>query len=185
MTAQHIEKIIESLLFSSEKPLSLEKIKEVLDDVDEDSIKNAISKLSEYYKSQDRSFRIAEVAGGYQFVTKSDYGIWISKLYKKPQDKLRGPSLETLAIIVYKQPITKAEIEAIRGVNVDSVLKTLMEKNFIKIRGRRESPGRPLLYGTTSDFLERFGLNDLSSLPVLKEFHESDLEYEKHKKRGE
>ena len=97
--------------------------------------------------------------------------------------------METLAIIVYRQPITKAEIEAIRGVNIDSVLKTLMDRNLVKIKGRRDAPGRPLLYGTTDEFLTRFGLKDLNTLPPLKEFCESDLDFEKYKqeldKRGE
>ncbi|NQT22697.1 MAG: SMC-Scp complex subunit ScpB [Candidatus Omnitrophica bacterium] len=179
MVDKNIEKIIEALLFSSEKSLPLDKIVEILGGVEQDSIKEAVSGLNEYYKSEDRSFHVEEIAGGYQLVTKPEYGVWLNKLYKKPQDKLRGPSLETLAIIVYRQPITKSEIEAIRGVNVDSVLKTLIEKNLIKIRGRKDSPGRPLLYGTTEDFLQRFGLNDLKSLPPLKEFCESDLDYEK------
>lgn len=181
----NIERIIEAILFSSEKPVSLDKIKEALDGVDIASIEKGLSKLKEYYKAQDLSFHIEEVAGGYQFVTKPEYAIWIDKLRKKGQDKLRGASLETLAIIVYKQPVTKSEIEHIRGVNVDSVLKTLMEKNLIKIRARKDSPGRPLLYGTTNEFLERFGLKDLNSLPPLKEFCEKDLDYSQFKDKLE
>lgn len=185
MSDKTIGKVIEALLFSSPKPLPLDKIKDVMENVDADSIKKEISDLNEYYKREDRSFHIEEVGGGYRLVTKPDYAGWLNKLYKKPPDKLKWPTLETLAIIVYKQPITKSEIERIRGVNVDSVLKTLIEKNLIKIRGRKDSPGRPLLYGTTDHFLDRFGLKDLNSLPPLKEFYQTDLEYEKPRQESE
>jgi len=181
MADKNVEKIIEALLFSSNKPLPVNKIEEILEGISQDSIKEAVSGLNEYYRSQERSFQVEEVAGGYRLVTKPEYVVWLNKLYKKPQDKLRGPSLETLAIIVYKQPITKSEIEAIRGVNVDSVLKTLIEKDLIKIKGRKNTPGRPLMYGSTDEFLQRFGLKDLKSLPPLKEFCESDLDFEKSK----
>jgi len=181
MSDQNIEKIIEALLFSSDKPLPVIKIEEILEGVSQDSIKEAVSGLNEYYKNQERSFQVEEIAGGYRLVTKPEYVVWLNRLYKKPQDKLRGPSLETLAIIVYRQPITKSEIEAVRGVNVDSVLKTLLEKDLIKIKGRKDAPGRPLMYGSTDEFLQRFGLKDLKSLPPLKEFCESDLDFEKHR----
>jgi len=172
----NIEKVIEALLFSSDKPLPLNKIKEALG-MDAGVIKDALKKLEEYYDREARSFRLAEIAGGYQIVTRAEYGVWINKLQKKGADKIRGASMETLAIIVYKQPITKNEIEAIRGVNVDGVIKTLMEKNLIKIKGRKEAPGRPIIYGTTDEFLLRFGLKDLNSLPPLREFTEKDLDY--------
>ncbi|MDD5440177.1 MAG: SMC-Scp complex subunit ScpB [Candidatus Omnitrophica bacterium] len=177
MSDINIEKAIEALIFSSDKPLPITKIKEALGTTDLETIKGTLANLRNYYAAQDRSFELQEIAGGYQFVTKPDYCLWISKLYKKQQDKIRGASMETLAIIVYKQPITKAEIESVRGVNVDGVLKTLLEKNLIKIKGRREAPGRPLLYGTTDEFLMRFGLKDLNSLPPLKEFTEQDLDF--------
>jgi len=186
MREQNIEKIIEALLFASEKPLAIDKMKEALSDiegVDTKLIEEALRCLKEYYDVQQRSFELTEIAGGYQIATRSDYGVWINKLYKRQQDKLRGPSMETLAIIVYKQPVTKAEIEAIRGVNVDGVIKTLMEKNLVKIKGRKDVPGRPILYGTTDEFLVRFGLKDIKSLPSLKEFTEKDLDYEKLKDR--
>lgn len=185
MDEKTIERIIEAFLFASDKPLSLDRIKETLEDVDEETIKNAIAGLKSYYSSQNLSFTIAEVAGGYQLTTHPDYKVWVNKLYKKPKDKLRGPSMETLAIVVYRQPITKGEIEAIRGVNVDGVLKTLMERNLIRIKGRKDSPGRPLLYATTDEFLERFGLKDLKSLPPLKEFRESDLDFERYRESQE
>lgn len=177
MVEKNIEKIVESLLFSTDKPLPLARIKEVLEDLDVNVIKEAIDQLKTYYFSLDRSFELIEIAGGYQLVTKSEYATWLAKLYKKAQDKIRDASMETLAIIVYKQPITKAEMEAIRGVNVDGVVKTLLDKNLIKIKGRKDVPGRPLVYGTTDEFLIRFGLKDLNSLPPLKEFTEHDLDF--------
>lgn len=179
MAEKNIERVIEALLFSSDKPLEIDKMKMALDNIDTDVIKEALQQLKEYYNTQDRSFTLAEIAGGYQIVTKPEYSVWINKLYKRPPDKIRGASMETLAIVVYRQPVTKAEIEAIRGVNVDGVIKTLMEKNLIKIKGRKETPGRPLLYGTTEEFLIRFGLKDLKSLPPLKEFTERDLDFTK------
>ena len=113
------------------------------------------------------------------------YSKWISALYKRPPDRLSGPSLETLAIIAYKQPLTRSQIELIRGVNVDGVLRTLEERNLIRSRGRLEAPGRPILYGTTVEFLQHFGLKSLEELPKLKEFQESDLDFVKEKEKHE
>ena len=113
------------------------------------------------------------------------YSRWISALYKRPPDRLSGPSLETLAIIAYKQPLTRSHIELIRGVNVDGVLHTLEERNLIRSRGRLDAPGRPILYGTTTEFLQHFGLKSLDELPKLKEFQESDLDFVKEKEKHE
>jgi segregation and condensation protein B len=173
---ENIEKIVEALLFSSDIPLPAKMIRDTIKGIDVTEIKKAIRTLREEYAKTERSFDIVEVAQGFQMVTKPEYGVWIHKMYKKPDDKIRGASMETLAIIVYKQPITKAEVEAIRGVNVDGVIKTLLDKNLIEIQGRKDCPGRPLLYGTTNTFLLRFGLNDINSLPPLKEFTEQDIE---------
>ena len=173
---ENIEKIIEALLFSSEVPLPAKVIRNTIKGIDVTEVKKAIKKLREEYAQTQRSFDIVEVAQGFQIVTKPEFGVWIHKMYKKPEDKIRGASMETLAIVVYKQPITKAEVEAIRGVNVDGVVKTLLDKNLIEIQGRKDCPGRPLLYGTTNTFLLRFGLKDIDSLPPLKEFTEQDLE---------
>jgi DNA-binding MarR family transcriptional regulator len=112
------------------------------------------------------------------------YSRWISLLYKKGPDRLTGPSLETLAIIAYKQPITRSEIEAIRGVNVERILHALEEKELIRTRGRLEAPGRPILYGTTTEFLQHFGLKSLDELPKLKEFQESDLDFIRERERA-
>jgi len=177
MVEKSFENAVEALLFVTDKPLSVDKLSEVMDDADKSLVKEAVESIKTHYASSDRSFELAEIAGGYQFVTKKEYSVWIAKLHKKAADKIRGASMETLAIIVYKQPITKAEIEAIRGVNSDGVVKTLMEKNLVRIKGRKDAPGRPLLYGTTNEFLVRFGLKDINSLPPLREFTEKDIDF--------
>jgi len=151
-------------------------------------IKNIILELAKEYEDTQRSFSIKEIAGGFQIVTDPTLAPWLKKLYKTSgSDRLTGPSLETLAIVAYKQPATKPEIETIRGVNVDGVLKTLIEKNLVRIAGRKETVGRPILYGTTQEFLQYFGLNSLEELPRLEEFHitESDIELPEHLKKEE
>jgi len=185
MAEKMIKKVIEALLFVSEKPLMIDEIKRVLDGIEEEKIKEAIEELRLDYEKQERSFVIAELAGGYQIITKPEFAPWVSKLFKKDETKLSNPSLETLAIIAYRQPLTRSEMEKIRGVNVDGVLKTLLDKGLIKIRGRKDAPGRPIAYGTTEAFLKRFGLGGLEHLPKLRDFTEHDLEFdredEKHK----
>jgi len=179
MAEKLIKKIIEALLFVSEKPLTVEDIRQSIDGMDEEKIKIAIEELKKEYSDSERSFNIAELAGGYQIITNPEFAPWISKLFKRDETKLSNPSLETLAIIAYKQPLTRSEIEAIRGVNVDGVIKTLVDKNLIKMRGRRDVPGRPITYGTTNEFLKRFGLKGLDHLPKLRDFTEHDLDFEK------
>ncbi|MEE9500311.1 MAG: SMC-Scp complex subunit ScpB [Candidatus Omnitrophota bacterium] len=179
MAEKKIKKIIEALLFVSEKPLTIEDFRQALDGLPEEKIKEAIDELCRDYIKEERSFGIAELAGGYQIVTNPEFAPWISKLFKQDESRLSTPSLETLAIISYRQPITRSEIERIRGVNVEGVLKTLLDKNLIKIRGRKDAPGRPITYGTTETFLERFGLKGLEQLPKLHDFTEHDLEFEK------
>lgn len=178
-----IKKVIEALLFVSEKPLTAEDLKQALDGLDEEKIKEAIAELRVDYERNERSFGIAELAGGYQIVTNPEFAPWISKLFKRDEAKLSNPSLETLAIIAYKQPLTRGEIEKIRGVNVEGVLKTLLDKGLIKVRGRKDAPGRPIAYGTTEEFLKRFGLKGLEHLPKLHDFTEHDLEFEREDER--
>ena len=161
MDRDEAKKILEAVLFVSDKPVSINTLREVLKEVEATVIRALIEELNSEYASSNRSYSIKEIAGGFQMLTDPAYSKWISSLYKKPPDKLTGPSLETLAIIAYKKPITKSEIEAIRGVNVDGVLNTLEERGLIKSRGRLETVGRPILYGTTGEFLERFGLKSL------------------------
>lgn len=161
--------IIEALLFVSEVPLSLAKIKELLSMYTHGEITAALHDLREEYAGDGHGFALEEVAQGYQFRTKLEYADWVRKLNKMTPTRLSRAALESLAIIAYKQPILRSEIEAIRGVDVGGVLHLLLEKKLIKIMGRKNVPGRPFLYGTTQRFLEVFSLNDLSSLPSLKE----------------
>lgn len=183
METEQSKKIIEALLFVSDKPVSLDALKDVLKSLESTEIRTIIEELNAEYSSSGRSFSIKEIAGGFQILTDPVYSRWISALYKRPPDKLTGPSLETLAIIAYKQPLTRSQIELIRGVNVDGVLHTLEERSFIRSRGRLEAPGRPILYGTTAEFLQHFGLKSLDELPKLKEFQESDLDFVKEKEK--
>ena len=183
MAKTAIKKIVEALLFVSQKPLTIDDLRQALDGLKEDEIKKTIEELREDYTKDERSFGIAELAGGYQIVTNPEFAPWISKLFRRDEMRLSAPSLETLAIIAYKQPLTRSEIEKIRGVNVEGVLKTLVDKNLIKIRGRKDAPGRPITYGTTDEFLKRFGLKGLEHLPKLYDFKEHDLEFDNEDKR--
>jgi segregation and condensation protein B len=133
----------------------------------------AIQHLNSLYEQEARAFRVVEIAGGYQFATRAEYSEYVVRLSKeKSRRRLSGASLETLAIVAYKQPVSKLDIENIRGVNCDEVLKSLLEKNLVTITGRAEAVGRPLLYGTTTDFLRHFGLHDLTDLPRPREIEE-------------
>ncbi|MFH1996719.1 MAG: SMC-Scp complex subunit ScpB [Candidatus Omnitrophota bacterium] len=172
--------IIEALLFASDRPLFVEEMQEVTRDVGAIDIPAVVKALNAEYEASERSFGIREIAGGYQMMTDPAYSKWIARLTKRSTDKLRGPSLETLAIIAYRQPITRGEIEAIRGVNVDGVLSTLEARGLIRTRGRKDALGRPILYGTTSEFLKHFGLRSIDHLPKLREFTENDLDFVKN-----
>ena len=180
MEKEQAKKIIEALLFTSDKPLTIVQIKEVLEELDAQVIKSLITQLRDEYTDSGRSFNITEVAGGYRISTDPQYAPWLQKLYRKSRtEKLSHPSLETLSIVAYRQPITRLEIEDVRGVNVEGVLKTLLEKSLVRICGRKKIIGRPFLYGTTRFFLEFFGLQGLEDLPKLEEFEEASLELEK------
>lgn len=185
MDNAQLKNIVEALLFVSDKPVSLDTLKDVLEGEETTRIRASIEELNGEYASSGRSFTIKEIAGGFQMLTDPAYSQWVASLYKKSPDKLTGPALETLSIIAYKQPIARTDIEAIRGVNVDGVLRTLEERGLIRTRGRMDAPGRPILYGTTTEFLERFGLKSLDELPRLKEFKEVDLDFVKEKERAE
>ena len=164
--------IIESLLFVSEVPLSLVKLKTILAMHTHGEIIQALEELRQEYDDLRHGFSLDEVAQGYQFRTKPEYGEWIRKLKKIIPTRLSQASLETLAVIAYKQPILRSEIESVRGVDVGGILRLLLEKNLIKILGRKNVPGRPIIYGTTQKFLEFFSLKDISSLPTLEEMGE-------------
>jgi segregation and condensation protein B len=167
--AKSMKMIIEALLFSSDKPLTVKDIHDCLPDSDKAEIKNSLTILQHDYDTLERSFVLKEVAGGFQFRSRPEYGSYILRMFQKTPNRLSRATIETLAIIAYKQPIIKSEVERLRGVDVGGILKTLMEKDLVKIMGRKDLPGRPLIYGTTKKFLEVFDLKDLSSLPKLKE----------------
>lgn len=164
---------VEALIFASDTPLPRKKIKELLELQSEKEISQAIKDLNAKYDKQNSALQIIEVGGGHQLVTRPEFDSLIKKLYRsRSAGRLTHRALETLAIVAYKQPITKTEIEAIRGVNVDGVMRTLIERNLITVTGRVKAPGNPLLYGTTKYFLEYFGLKSIKDLPQLKEIDE-------------
>lgn len=161
--------LIETLLFISGEPLTLSALK-AASDIPEQDLQSILQDLMAEYSAKNGGILIIEIAGGFQMVTNPSNAKWLRKFFSaSTSNKLSLPALETLSIIAYKQPIIKAEIEDIRGVNSDGVIKSLMDKRLIKIIGRKEAPGKPLLYATTREFLQYFGLKDLSELPTLKE----------------
>ncbi len=165
--------ILEALLFMSADPLPMNRIVSLLGAVSKQEVEQALISLKHDYEQEGRGLHLAEIAGGYRILTKPDYAPWIKRLEKvKAPPKLSRSALESLAIIAYKQPIVRAEIEQIRGVETSGVLRTLLERKLVRIVGRKEEPGRPILYGTTKFFLEHFGLRDLSQLPPLREVKE-------------
>jgi len=170
---EEIKRIVEALLFASPEPLTIDRIIAIVPGVEKDEVARAAQELSEDYARDTRSFQIVEVGGGYQLATKPDYSVWVEKLLETgARARLSRAALETLAVVAYKQPVLRSAIEAIRGVNVDGVLRTLMERNLVRIVGRGEGPGRPLLFGTTKDFLLQFGINRVSDLPKVDEIDE-------------
>ncbi len=164
-----VKPILEALIFVSEPPIQLETLVETLPAWDQQSILEGIHRIKEEYADESKGIELVEVAGGYQFRTKSKWAEWIQRLKKTKAVKLSRSALEALAIVAYRQPIIRPEIEEIRGVDSGWVLRTLLEKDLIKIMGRKDIVGRPIVYGTTKTFLELFGLNTLSELPTLKE----------------
>jgi len=161
---------LEALLFSTHHPLTAGRLAELLDVESTRPLRRAIKALNDHYEQAGRSFRVEQVAGGYQMLTLPEYGEYLSKLHRREADtKLTKAALETLAIIAYKQPILRADVEAIRGVACGETIRSLMEKHLVRIAGRAEEPGRPILYGTTKRFLELFGLNSLKDLPQAEE----------------
>ena len=166
--------LLEALLFFSGEPLTPSILKGVTE-MEEPEIKGLIEGLMADYRLRGGGIRIVEVANGYQMVTDPEFAAWIKKLKgSQVSSRLSLAALETLAIIAYKQPIIKTEIEQVRGVNADGVIKTLLDRRLIKIMGKKEAPGKPLLYGTTKEFLQYFGLKDLGELPTLKDLARED-----------
>ena len=194
-------RLIEALIMGSNEVVSARDIRVVFDEVNKiasesttqnrfetisaEELNKFVDILNKEYEEKSHPFRIQKIAGGFLFVTLPEYAIWLGKLYnERARRKLSSTAVETLAIIAYRQPISKTEIEFIRGVNCDYILKTLLEKNIVSIVGRASTPGRALLYGTTSEFLKQFGLNEISELPKPREIEdmisEADREMEKY-----
>jgi len=172
MNVKESDQIIESLLFASPDPLSQSLLNQVFDKP-VPFLNEAVIRLNEFYLKNKKPYFIDNIAGGYQLVTKPEFDIWIRRLIGKSNKlTLSAAALDTLAIIAYKQPIGRYDIEAIRGVDSSGVIKTLLSRSLIMIKGRGDGPGRPLLYATTKLFLEKFGLNRLSDMPKLKEVSE-------------
>jgi len=172
-----IESIIESLLFVAGEPLSLKRICDVISGAEQVEVEEALNQLVQRYEGEERGLRMVEVAGGYQFQTDPDHAGWVGRLLQSRPVRLSRASLETLAIAAYKQPVTRAEVEDIRGVDCGGVLKTLLEHGFIRIAGRMDAPGKPLIYTTDKRFMEFFRLKSLSELPTLKEL--ADIQEER------
>jgi segregation and condensation protein B len=186
-----LQKIIEALLFSAQKPLSIHEITAAIKEAEGDlasetpnefarvrkaEVAAALEELKVEYIQQSRAFQVVEKAEGWQLATDPSFAVWVRQLFPAPKPaRLSAPALETLAIIAYRQPITRADVEAVRGVNIDGVLQTLMERGLVKIAGRAEIPGRPLLYETTQFFLDHFGLRNLDELPNAEELRRRNL----------
>lgn len=173
MENHELSAVLEALLFVAGEPMPVQKLAEVLEGVDPERVRSALEELRAGFETVGRGIQLVEVAGGYQMTTRPECAPWIRAMEKNKQaSRLSRSAVETLAIAAYKQPVTRGEIEAIRGVDSAYVLKSLLERRVLKIVGRREGLGRPLLYGTTREFLTYFGLKDLSQLPALKELKE-------------
>ena len=171
LTGDDYKKIIENLLFITDRPLTLAKLSQVAQVNDIALTGELVRMLQQEYAQTNRAIAIVEIGGGFQMSTKPEYGRWVRQLFnEKSSTKLSNAALETLAIIAYKQPITRAEIESIRGVDIVAPLEKIMERGLVRIVGKKDVPGKPLVYGTTEEFLRLFGLNSLSQLPELKTF---------------
>jgi len=175
MEREDVKSIIESLLFVADGPQTLQRFVEVLDGVDKETIQAVLQELQSECDAERRGVRLVEVAGGFQLRTAKNNADWVKKFLGGRPPRMGKATLETLAIIAYRQPITRAEVEAIRGVDVDGVIATLLERNLIRAVARKDVPGRPFLYGTTPEFLQLFNLKDLTHLPTLKEIDEISL----------
>lgn len=171
MAISETKAVIEALLFVADAPLKAERLAEVVE-CERREVQRLLDELVEEYQAAGRGFVLAEVADGYQFRTRPEHAEWFRRLGRNRPFRFSRAALETLAIVAYRQPVTRAEIEFLRGVDSGGVLKTLLDKRLLRILGKREIPGRPMIYGTTREFLEFFGLRDLTALPTLKEFSE-------------
>jgi segregation and condensation protein B len=170
-TSIYVKGAVEALLFVSDKPIGMDQFKEALEGIDAKAIRSALEELKEEHAQRKSGMCVVEIAGGYQMLSNPDYAMSIRSFYRtQKKEKLSKPALESLAIVAYKQPVTRLDIEMIRGVNSDGVVNHLLGKNLINIAGRKDVAGKPYLYGTTKEFLEYFGLRSLADLPKLEEF---------------
>jgi len=173
LDGRELKAILEAVLFVSPEPVPIARLMSILGTVSKAEVVQALGILTHDLDQDGRGIQLVQVAGGYRLVTKQEYGPWLKRMDKaKAAQKLSRSALESLAIIAYKQPLVRSEIEEIRGVETSGVLRTLCERKLVRIVGRKDVPGRPIMYGTTKFFLEHFGLQDLSQLPPLREFKE-------------
>ncbi|MBI4773330.1 MAG: SMC-Scp complex subunit ScpB [Deltaproteobacteria bacterium] len=170
MPENNLKAIIECLLFLSETPLPVKRLREIIPGAGAEAISGAIQALIEDFAQDHRGIELREVAGGFQIRSRPEFKDYVKRLRQFQPTRLSAPAMETLAIVAYKQPVLKAEIERLRGVEVGGILRLLIEKGLIRIVGRKNLPGRPIIYGTSRKFLELFDLMDLSALPTLEEF---------------
>ena len=172
MEEERLKSILEGLLFAAGEPVSIGRLQSAIEEVPRAEIQKVLGAMGAEYATNNRGISLEEVAGGYQLRTLKEHAHYVRKLLAAKPPRLSRPLLETVAIVAYRQPITRPEIEQLRGVDSGGVLETLLERRLVKIAGRKEAPGRPMMYATTPEFLETFGLKDLESLPDLKEFQE-------------
>ena len=177
LESEDLQKIIETLLFITDRPVKVSRLVDVIENTNAKEVREAITKLQDMYTVRGSAIQIMEIAGGYQMCTKPEYGRWVRRLYnEKMTTRLSNAALETLAIIAYKQPLTRAEMEAIRGVDVAGPLEKLLGRGLVRVVGRKETIGHPMVYGTTDEFLRMFGLNKVTELPDLQVFAAKNLE---------
>ena len=176
LPAERVRTVVESLLFVTDKPVTLDQLHEATG-VDKPRLEEALAQLGEIHRDEVSGIVLTEVAGGWQFRTEPESGEFVRRFLRVKPQRLTRAALETLAIIAYRQPVTRPEIEDVRGVDSGAVVKALLERRLVKILGKKDEVGRPILYGTTREFLEFFALKDLSALPTLREFHELSEEH--------
>lgn len=177
LESEDLQKIIETLLFITDRPVKVSRLVDVIENTTAKEVREAITKLQDDYMVRGSAVQILEIAGGYQMCTKPEYGRWVRRLYnEKMTTRLSNAALETLAIIAYKQPLTRAEMEGIRGVDVAGPLEKLLDRGLVRVVGRKDTIGHPMVYGTTDEFLRMFGLNKVAELPDLQVFAAKSLE---------
>jgi segregation and condensation protein B len=172
MDRESRKRIVEALVLGAPEPVSAQKMADVVPGLEADEARALVAELEREYEEQGRAFEIWQVAGGYQLRTRPEYASYLRLLHRERPLRLSRAALETLALVAYRQPVTRAEIEAVRGVEVDAVIRSLLERQLVRIAGHREVPGRPMVYATTKRFLEVFGLGRLEDLPTLREMEE-------------